>query len=54
MTALRIFRTAQPSMIGARVLPMSDEDAQFWRLFAKRKPFHIKPGDKNRDRSNKA
>ena len=32
MTALRIFRTAKPSLIGAPVQPMSKIDADFWRL----------------------
>lgn len=32
MTALRIFHTARPSLTGARVVPMSAEDAQFWKL----------------------
>ena len=36
MTALRIFHTARPSLIGARVLPMNSEDRRFWTLFAER------------------
>ncbi len=32
MTALRFTSTARPSMIGAKVLPMSEVDAEFWRL----------------------
>jgi hypothetical protein len=37
MTSLRIFATAKPSLIGARVLPMSPEDARFWKLLAARR-----------------
>ena len=37
MTALRIFQTAKPSLVGAPVLPMSKEDREFWRLLAERK-----------------
>lgn len=32
MTALRVFATARPSLTGARVLPMSEIDEQFWKL----------------------
>ncbi len=32
MTALRIFKTATPSLIGAPVQPMSKADAEFWEL----------------------
>ena len=32
MTALRIWRSANPSAIGAPLLPMCPEQARFWRL----------------------
>ena len=32
MTALRIWKTSSPSMVGAPVIPMSKQDAEFWRL----------------------
>lgn len=34
---LRIFATGKPSMIGARVLPMTEEDREWWKLFRARK-----------------
>ncbi len=37
MTALRIFRTARPSMLFAPVLPMDAADAAFWAERARRK-----------------
>ena len=38
MSALRIFATGNPSLVGAPVQPMTAEDAQFWRLWHQRKP----------------
>lgn len=32
MTVHRIFATAKPSDIGAKVLPMSEEDRRFWEI----------------------
>lgn len=32
----RIYRDARPSLVGARVLPMTAEDASFWKLLAVR------------------
>lgn len=37
MTALRIFATAKPSLIGARVEPMSQEDERFWQIIRARR-----------------
>lgn len=37
MTARRIFATAKPSLIGARVLPMSKADTAFWQRLAERR-----------------
>jgi hypothetical protein len=37
MSALRIFATGRPSLIGAPVRPMSRLDAEFWRIRAERK-----------------
>jgi hypothetical protein len=37
MTALRIFQSDKPSLVGVPVLPMSKEDALFWKLRAERK-----------------
>lgn len=47
MTALRIFSTAKPSLVGARVLPMSREDEKFWRLQRKRHPRAPSPSKRN-------
>lgn len=37
MTALRVWHTARPSLVGARVLPMDETDRQFWKLRRERK-----------------
>jgi hypothetical protein len=37
MTALRIFATSRPSLIGQKLQPMSKEDAEFWRLLRNRR-----------------
>lgn len=37
MTALRFHSTARPSLIGARVEPMSAQDHAFWAILAERR-----------------
>lgn len=32
MTGLNIYRSSNPQDMGGKVLPMSNEDAEFWRL----------------------